>query len=328
MIRRPDFRRFLAENYAKRKRFAKAEEKREYIDRLSGSFSFAVFEACKFCFVQVIKDLYVIPFFMLTVLIAPWRMVSLVKTAYRYADANKVSEEIALGRQDIFERLALGFMDWRTFVELVILIMLPYRLPFLIAILRKNVFRSEKEVLAAETKQSPTEDSSKSRSSGLSQNQQPKTKRLTFHKCVHITFKEFCKDAIYLPFGILSVLLAPWRIITIYGIVKSQTERVPGWENYRKIHSKRGELVDLFMKVLTYDLLCEIMTLGLILTLYKIPTVLKIYNSCLKVMFSGSQKVRIPNLFGNNLVGLLSLTTFITYSTRNCSKYSEISKHF
>ena len=242
---------------------------------------------------QGLADLYAIPFFILATVLSPWRMISLFKTVYRYGEAYKIKEEISFVRRDIFSRLELGVKDWRALIEIVILIALPYRLPFLVAILKKNVYYSENLEKEPSLEKQPKANGELAQVllKGSSRN----AKRLNFHKCVHITFKEFCKDSIYVPFGILSVSLAPWRVITIYGILKSQIQRAPSSDDFKEIPSKRHELFELFVQVLTFDYPCAFMTLLLIFTMYKIPNVFRIYRSFLKLVFSNSEQVKQPH---------------------------------
>ena len=263
MIRRREFKKHLAEKYADKQQFPNDAARSRFIAKKAEDFTFTLFKICQFCFLEGTKDFYVVPFFILASIIAPWRVVSFIKLIYRYGEAHKIKEEITLARQDISRRLELGLTDWRTLIEIVILVVVPYRLPFLIAILKKNVFDSTNE------------------------------KRLEFQHCVHATFKEFCKDIIYVPFGIFSLVLAPWRIITIYGILKSQAQRAPTSNDYNEIPSKRYELYELFVQVLTLDYPCAFMTLVLILTMYKIPKVFRIYRAFLRLVFSNSEQVKI-----------------------------------
>ena len=255
---------YLAEKYARGRYFSRNEDKRQFIERKTQSLPFSLFKTCDFCVTQGIIDLQAVPFIILTMFVAPWRIIFFYKTVYRYGEAKNVATEIGLGRQEVLKQVALGLKDWRAYVQILILVMFPLRLPFLIAILKKNVFRPENEL-----------------------------NHLHFHKCVNITFKELCIDIIYLPFAILSIFLAPWRVITLYGIIRNQTQRVPSWENYKEIRSKKHEFYALFVRVLTFDISCAFMTLGLVLTVYKIRRVFKIYNACLKVIFSDSDSDKV-----------------------------------
>ena len=80
-----------------------------------------------------------------------------------------------------------------------------------------------------------------------------------------------------MPFGLLAIVIAPWRIISIFRIIMSQIERVPAMETAKIIPSKRKELPKLLFTVLKLDLPCALMTVILSITLYRLPNVAKIY---------------------------------------------------
>lgn len=281
----------LATEAAKRKKELGNDEKQAYIDRKVKNIAFAVGGTCIFCFGQVVKDLPLIPVFLLGAVLGPWRLAPLFKTAYRYTEAKKVSYECDAGREELLKRFGLVLKDWRCVLELIILVLIPFRLPFLYVILKKNVFRDRYPAPPTLDKRSSSiiEDDGKSKVQAGQPPQPPA--RMNFHKCVHVTFKEFCKDLKYSPFAVLAVVIAPWRIVTLYQILKAQTERVPSRDNFKTIYSRREEVLTLFFTVLTTDVPCALITLALVLTVYRIPNVLRIYKSGMFIAWSRTEKV-------------------------------------
>ena len=285
-MKQPEFRNELAENYVKRKKIQDEELKMLTAGNKANSYSFVFFEGAQFCFVQLVKDLPYIPVVILTAIIGPWRLFKVVKKAYRYETPTHASAEIQAARQLSPKALVLTIKDWRAVVELVILIALPIRIAFLVTILSKNVFRSNKPSLVRKASDLPHPSLTKKTSSIKKRTQTQGTllltKRLDFHKCVHVTFIEFAKDLLVLPFGVAAIAIAPWRVITVFDILRSQVDRVPAIDKPTKITSRRLEVVNLLGQVLVKDVPCLLITLLLVVFVWRLPRTVQLYCRFLK----------------------------------------------
>ena len=106
--------------------------------------------------------------------------------------------------------------------------------------------------------------------------------KIGFRRCIFITFRELIKDLPYIPIGLITLSIAPWRIIDFLGILRSQIDRVPSFEGFTKIVSRRKESFKILREVLETDTICLLITLSFIVRFWKIPLLFRIYYNFLK----------------------------------------------
>jgi len=280
------------------------EKKREVIAQ-SRSKTFGVIVL--YCLGQLLKDLLVSPFFFILFTIVPWRSWLVIKQFYQYNCSCSISIQLKTQRKLIRKQVKLGLSDVYCALKLIIITITLIRIPFLVMIILKNRFPSKK---IAETK-APLGvkfQSKRSHSGGveskstLGTNNEviavtkivveipqkapvvpavavPSTK-LSFKKCVRITFIELLKDLVMLPFGLLLIIIAPWRIFEAYSIYRSQIDRIPTYYNEKRvIPSRRRDIFDQLGSVFTVDFIGLLELIILVFSIYKIPAVcLIIFN--------------------------------------------------
>ena len=81
------------------------------------------------------------------------------------------------------------------------------------------------------------------------QKNRDKKNGISIKKCIRIAFKELIKDIPFAIIGIIILILAPWRIISIFKIFQSQLERIPGYDKSTAILSKRKEVKYLYIHI-------------------------------------------------------------------------------
>ena len=89
------------------------------------------------------------PIFIIAFIISPWRMIPLFKTFYVVDPKQSLSKQIQGGRNNVVSALKSGLLDYITILCLITLIITIIRIPFLIAILKKNIFYATKKTTFA-----------------------------------------------------------------------------------------------------------------------------------------------------------------------------------
>ena len=142
----------------------------------------------------------------------PWRLIPILKGAFRYEE--KLLDSFFLYYKAVILNFQKGIADYIYFSLSFTIIVTLIRLPFLILMIQKN---------------------------------RDKKNGISIKKCIRITFKELVKDLPFAFIGIINLIIAPWRIISIFKIFQSQLERIPGYDKSTAIVSKRKEVKYLFI---------------------------------------------------------------------------------
>ena len=185
-----------------------------------------------------VKDL---PYLLLALITPVWRL---------YAWFQLVSPQPFHLSQQAAHRKALmwssrtGCLDILSLIASVLLIITLWRLVFFHRLLKKNAHLGYRK-------------STKSR------------EYLSFQYCVLITFREWLKDLPYVPIGLLITVFAFWRLPQIVKILIGQKERIPTIKNYKSIASERQKLLKMLVSVVFFDYPTLVMTLVLIVTLWR-----------------------------------------------------------
>ncbi|KAL4499270.1 hypothetical protein ABPG72_006856 [Tetrahymena utriculariae] len=264
-------------------------------------------------FVAYILDLIYFPLILASSLMNPLIVVNYIKNiTYRYTE--KVNEslmnQIYTHKRIIFHYIFVSALrDITMMFKLVCVLLTGIRVPFLILMTNKNLL-DMRSILAefycmvkpvsnkissqeTETKKSKigkisnqiNEEKDENKQieqqvDGLTQfvkERQYTSKKLTFRKCVHVSFVEMLQDIPLVLFSILVVIIFPWRLFSIIRLWKQTLLKIPQIEDQYgkvKLNVVRTDLIKLFGNVLTYDLPCIILNCILILSIYKIPKVI------------------------------------------------------
>ena len=218
------------------------------------------------CFLHFLKDLLYLPFFVLLILVTPWRSWPVLSQIYRYSTESTVDEQISEQRDRVLRQLWKGLSDIFALIQLVILFATLVRLPFLFMMIIKNRFPNSWLAKKLFTR------------SSVDRGDDVLETKLSWGRCINIAFVEFLRDLLCIPFGIIAIVLAPWRITTVFSILASQVDRIPTHEDgakNMKYHSRREELVMLVWTVLTVDLPYFVLMILSCLTLYGAPLMIR-----------------------------------------------------
>ena len=290
-----------------------------------------------YCLKHLLKDLLVSPFFFILFTITPWRAWLVLKQFYRYNTTALISSQIKTQRKLIRKQVKRGLSDIHCALKLTLITVTLIRIPFLFMVILKNRFtpsatRHPKNTHAPSCpiEDKPTENSDPSKFSNI-----PST-RLSFKKCVKITFIELLKDLAVLPFGLLVICMAPWRIFSLYEIYISQIDRIPTFDNQKRRKGLPSRRRDIFSQIVSvfrvdYPGLLE-MTL-LVLSLYKIPAVFMIFvnffrNLSNKDQFSFKKSLDIEfNKLLTALIKFLAIFVILLFALRIPKAFTRLQRY-
>ena len=230
-----------------------------------------------FCFKELLYDLLSVPVFLILILITPWRSWPVLRQIYRYDASKRLKDQMSAQRILIDLQVGKGLHDIWTFIELVIVLVTIIRIPFLWVIIVKNRFPNSKIAIKYSRPSIKKKDDPE-----LQDNlQKPRETKLSLRKCISITFRELMRDLFYIPFGLVILVIAPWRVFTVCSIIFSQVDRIPTHDvNAKKvgIPSRREELLSLWLEFLRVDIPGLFKVIIMIVTIYKIPTLLFLFG--------------------------------------------------
>ena len=230
-----------------------------------------------FCFKALLYDLLSIPVFLILILITPWRSWPVLRQIYRYDVSISLKDQMSAQRTLINQQTWKGLYDIWTFIELVIVLVTIIRIPFLWVIIAKNRFPNS-EIAIKYSRPSIKKKDDLELQDNL---QKPRETKLSLRKCISITFRELMRDLFYIPFGLIILVIAPWRVFTVCSIIFSQVDRIPTHDvNAKKvgIPSRREELLSLWLEFLRVDIPGLFKVIIMIVTIYKIPTLLFLFG--------------------------------------------------
>ena len=230
-----------------------------------------------FCFKALLYDILSVPSFLILILITPWRSWPVLRQIYRYDTSTRLKDQMSAQRTLIDLQLGKGLHDIWTFIELIIVLITIIRIPFLWVIIVKNRFPNSK-MATGYLRQSIQ----KKNDAELQEYQQKlQQTKLSLRKCISITFGELMRDLFYIPFGLIILVIAPWRIFTVCSIIFSQVDRIPTHDVNSKgvgIPSRRDELLSLWVEFVKVDIPGLFKVIIMIVTIYKIPTLLFLFG--------------------------------------------------
>jgi hypothetical protein len=214
------------------------------------------------CFVFMLKDLLYVPLILLGLVFGFWRIFGLfydlLSTKYNLEDS--IKSQISSQRNKILDSFIQAFLDFLAILAFLSIFVTILRVPYLILVMIKNKFRNScigvlifGERLHAENWEGELE-----------------TRRI-----ILLVFVEMLYDIVFLAFGLILLVMAPWRIFTLWDIYAESYARIPIRINYNN-RPVRLNLSLVFKEVFVVDYLCFLECLVLILTVYKIPRLLMI----------------------------------------------------
>jgi hypothetical protein len=172
-----------------------------------------------------------------------------------------------LNRSEILEKFKKAWKDFYMVLKVLVIILTLIRIPFFVLMLIRNRMPN-------------TALSKRLFSNSIFYPEKKKEAKLSFERCIHISFKECLRDLPYVPLGVAIILMAPWRIITIVSIMTSQVTRIPMQDTDAKrlkVHSRRSEIPKMFLIVLQKDFIAVIQTFCITITLYRTPALFSIF---------------------------------------------------
>lgn len=93
---------------------------------------------------------------------------------------------------------------------------------------------------------------------------------MSFHECIIFCFLFQLCDIPFTPFGIVTGILAPWRIPHILYIFMAPEERIPIKFKFSKLWSdKRAKLLSILLTYLVYDYLALLTISFLFITIWR-----------------------------------------------------------
>ena len=203
-----------------------------------------------YSFTAMIQDLPYLPIFLICFIFFPHRFFNVCLSQdgiYKYNQKSTIQSQIIEFREKTLIKIfRKGVLDFICLFEILLIIVTIIRIPFLYLIITKN---------------------------------RNKEKRISIHKCIHLTCCEMIKDLPYLILSIIVIIIAPWRVYVIANIVKSQKDRIPCYDNNEKkivIQSQRHEIWILILNVLFYDYINIIMIFFLMISIYKTKIAFKV----------------------------------------------------
>lgn len=219
-----------------------------------------------FCLKMIIHDFPYIPIFLISFLLMPWRFFSVAFNSegiYQYDIELTLEDQIKEFRENLINKVfKQGFIDYIIFLEFLAIVITVIRVPFLYMLLQKNL---------------------------------RKEKGISLRKCLQITFLEMIKDLPYVFLSITILIIAPWRVYVIIRIIMSQKERIPSYDDNKKniiIVSKRKDIWELFLKVITYDYINIVMISLLLISIYKMKVAIKIIRIVWENSFEDNPKYK------------------------------------
>ncbi|EWS73869.1 F-box protein (macronuclear) [Tetrahymena thermophila SB210] len=279
-------------------------------------------------FVAYILDLIYFPLILVSSLMNPLVVVNYIKNiTYRYREKinESLMSQVYTHKRIIFHYVFVSALrDITMMFKLICVLLTGIRVPFLILMSRKNLLNISSiytefysMVKPQSNKISSQESEAKKSKIGQAinklsnkineekdenkQNQQQvdsltefikerqyMSKKLTFRKCVNVSFVEMLQDIPLVIFSILIVIVFPWRLFSIIRLWKQTLLKIPQIEDQYgrvKLQSVRTDLIRLFGNVFSYDLPCIILNCILILSIYKIPKVIHLLTFQLRKTF-------------------------------------------
>jgi len=234
-----------------------------------------------FFFSHTVIDIFYVPILSLLIIIGPWRVPGLLYKliTFDFNTEKNFNEQLKNQRSLIVKQFVEAWIDLVTTLKLIVVLVAIIRLPFFFLIILKNRFPN----------------------SALSKRlfyefivDKAYDKKLTWRRCIQITFKETMRDIGYVPFALIIILIAPWRIVTIVSIYWSQTDRIPTQDieaKKLKLSSRRHEILKLFVVILRHDFICLLRAIFITLTIYRLPSLLKILYTYLTQYYKYSSGV-------------------------------------
>jgi len=219
-----------------------------------------------FCIIQVFWDLFVLPCFIALFVITPWKSYPVLRQMFRFDEKDKISLQISKQRGLVSNQLLEGLSDIFAVFKSILLLVTLIRIPFTVVLIIKGHY--------------PHSKASKGFTGNYFQLNMPNKAKLSVRKCIKIAFIELLKDLPVLPFGLLLLAMAPWRIFTLKKIVTRQIDRIPTYDIEHQIKymkSNRWKVCSQFKVVLWEEYPAFLKVVALIFSIYKIPTVFKIF---------------------------------------------------
>jgi hypothetical protein len=137
--------------------------------------------------------------------------------------------------------------------ELLLLVCTAFRLPFLLRLLRKNLWTGNSH-------------------------------RIRCGRCLHIASIELFKDLPFMLIAVLSAIMAPWRLPALLQAIINQQKRIPSFElpgKKARIPSQRKQISRVFCRIWSHDYLNILMFAVLFGSGYKAKPAFQILRSAI-----------------------------------------------